>query len=226
MKAKKILSSVLAVLMLFSVFSISVFATDETTTEAPLKYTFTLSSQPYKVQYYDYEKFDPSGIVVTITDTASGSAVETVSYSEDIAYRFTFSPSASTLLRVENTAVSVTLDGQFVADIPVKVDHRYEPDTCLGKTKHGTKCFGCGDVPKDTIADHTFDDEKWVPNEDGTFTRDDTESNFCTVCGYEITRDIDGTADYDVEFEEYQFLHNIMVYIEMLLDMIYGSILR
>ena len=226
MKTNKILASVLAVLMLFSVFSVAAFAADETTTEKPLKYTFTLTSGPSKTQYYDYEKFDPNGIAVTITDTATGSTVETVYYSDDIAYRFTFSPSTSAYLRVENEAVGVTLDGQYVGETPVKVSHRYEPNTCLGKTMHGTKCFGCGDVPKDSMGEHTFDDDKWVPNDDGTFTRDNTESNFCTVCGYEITRDIDGTADYDIEFEEYQFLHNIMVYIEMLLDMIYGSILR
>lgn len=226
MKTKKILSGVLVVLMLFSVFSVVAFAADEGTTEKPLKYTFTLTSGPSKTEYYDYEKFDPNGIAVTVTDATTGSTIETVYYSDDISYRFTFSPSSSAYLRAENEVVGVTLDGQFVGETPVKVSHRYEPDTCLGKTKHGTKCFGCGDVQKDTIADHTYDDEKWVANGDATFTRDETESNFCTVCGYEIKRDIDGTADYDVEFEEYQFLRNIMVYIEMLLDMIYGSILR
>lgn len=226
MKTKKILSSVLAVLMLLSVFSVVAFAADEPTTEKPLKYTFTLTSGPSKTEYYDYEYFDPNGISIKITDATTQSTVETVDYSDSNAYRFTFSPSASKLLRVENATVSVTLDGQFVAEVPVTVSHRYEPNTCLGKTMHGTKCFGCGDVPKDTMGEHTFDDNAWQPNGDSTFTRDETESNFCTVCGYEIKRDIDSTAGYDVEFFEYQFLRDLMSYIEKLLDMIYGSILR
>ena len=226
MKTKKILSSVLAVLMLFSVFSVVAFAADETTTETQLKYTFTLTSGPSKTEYFDYEKFDPNGITVKITDTSTGATVETVYYSDDIAYRFTFSPNTSTYLRVENQVVTITLDGQFVGETPVKVSHRYEPNTCLGKTMHGTKCFGCGDVPKDTMGEHTFDDNAWQPNGDSTFTRDETESNFCTVCRYEITRDIDSTAGYDIEFFEYQFLRDLMSYIEKLLDAIYGSILR
>ena len=76
MKTRKILASLLAVLMLFSVFSVAAFAADETTTEKPLKYTFKLTSGPTKTQYYDYEKFDPNGIVVTITDAATGSTVD------------------------------------------------------------------------------------------------------------------------------------------------------
>lgn len=226
MKTMKIFSSVLAVLMLFSIVSVVAFAADETTTETQLKYTFTLTSGPSKTEYYDYEKFDPNGIVVTITDSTTGSTIETVYYSDDIAYRFTFSPSSSAYLRVENQAVAVTLDGQYVGETPVNVSHRYEPNTCLGKTKHGTKCFGCGDVIKDTMGEHTYDDSAWVKNDDATFTRDETESNFCTVCGYEITRDIDSTAGYDIEFFEYQFLRDLMSYIEKLLDAIYGSIAR
>ena len=226
MKTMKIFSSVLAVLMLFSIVSVVAFAADETTTETQLKYTFTLTSGPSKTEYYDYEKFDPNGIVVAITDSTTGSTIETVYYSDDIAYRFTFSPSSSAYLRVENQTVAVTLDGQYVGETPVNVSHRYEPNTCLGKTMHGTKCFGCGDVPKDTMGEHTFDDNAWQPNGDSTFTRDETESNFCTVCGYEITRDIDGTAGYDIEFFEYQFLRDLMSYIEKLLDVIYGSIAR
>ena len=106
------------------------------------------------------------------------------------------------------------------------VNHKYEKDVPLGKTMHGTKCFGCGDVPQESMGEHEYDEEKWVSNNDSTFTRDETESNFCIVCGYEITRDIDSTADYDVHFEEYQFLRDLMGYIEMLLDIIYGSIKR
>lgn len=229
MKTTKIFASVLAVLMLFSIVSVVAFAADETTTETQLKYTFTLTSGPSKTEYYDYEKFDPNGITIKVTDTSTGSTVETVSYSDDIAYRFTFSPSPSTYLRVEDQVVAITLDGQFVGETPVKVSHRYEPNTCLGKTMHGTKCFGCGDVPKDTMGEHTWkyaDDEEWERNGDSTFTRDETESNFCTVCGYEITRDVDNTAGYDVEFFEYQFLRDLMSYIEKLLDAIYGSIAR
>ena len=226
MKTKRFLATVLSVLMLLSVFSVIAFAADETTPVA--KYTFVLTSGPYKTEYYDYEKFEPDGIAVDIKDS-TGSVIETVYYSSDIAYRFTFSPKASNILSVDVKEVSVTLDGQFVANVPVTVNHRLEENTSLGSTKHGTKCFGCGYVVPESMEEHIWkytEDEEWERNNDPTFTRDETESNFCTKCNHEIKRDIDGSAGYDVEFFEYQFLRDLMSYIEILLDLIYGSIKR
>ena len=226
MKTKRFLATVLSVLMLLSVFSVVAFAEDETT---PVdKYTFTLTSGPSKTEYYDYEKFDPEGIAVTVKNS-TGSVVETVYYSSDISYRFTFSPKTSNLLSVDVKEVSVTLDGQFVANVPVTVSHRLEENSALGSLTHGTKCFGCGYVDPDSMEDHIWkyeDDEEWERNDDATFTRDETESNFCIECGYEIKREIEGSADYDYEFKEYQFLHDIMSYIEILIDLIFGSIKR
>lgn len=226
MKTKRFLATVLSVLMLLSVFSVIAFAADETTPVA--KYTFVLTSGPYKTEYYDYEKFEPDGIAVDIKDS-TGSVIETVYYSSDIAYRFTFSPKASNILSVDVKEVSVTLDGQFVANVPVTVNHRLEENTSLGSTKHGTKCFGCGYVVPESMEEHIWkytEDEEWERNNDPTFTRDETESNFCTKCNHEIKRDIDGSAGYDVEFFEYQFLRDLMSYLEILLDLIYGSIKR
>lgn len=226
MKTKRFLATVLSVLMLLSVFSVIAFAADETTPVA--KYTFKLTSGPYKTEYYDYEKFEPDGIAVDIKDS-TGSVIETVYYSSDIAYRFTFSPKASNILSVDVKEVSVTLDGQFVANVPVTVNHRLEENTSLGSTKHGTKCFGCGYVVPESMEEHIWkytEDEEWERNNDPTFTRDETESNFCTKCNHEIKRDIDGSAGYDVEFFEYQFLRDLMSYLEILLDLIYGSIKR
>jgi hypothetical protein len=225
MKTKRLLSVVLSVFMFLSVFSITAFAADETTQD---KYIFELSSNPYKTEYYDYEKFDPNGIAVTIKDS-TGSVIETVYYSSGISYRFTFSPKASNILSVEVKEVSVTLDGQFVANVPVTVNHRFEENSALGSMTHGTKCFGCGYVIPESMEDHVWkysNDEEWERNNDATFTRDETESNFCTDCGYEIKRDINGSAGYDVEFFEYQFLRDLMSYLEILLDLIYGSIKR
>jgi hypothetical protein len=226
MKTKRFLATVLSVLMLLSVFSVIAFAADETTPVA--KYTFVLTSGPSKTEYYDYEKFEPDGITVDIKDS-TGSVIETVYYSSDIAYRFTFSPKASNILSVDVKEVSVTLDGQFVANVPVTVNHRLEENTSLGSTKHGTKCFGCGYVVPESMEEHIWkytEDEEWERNDDPTFTRDETESNFCTKCNHEIKRDIDGSAGYDVEFFEYQFLRDLMSYLEILLDLIYGSIKR
>jgi hypothetical protein len=226
MKTKRFLATVLSVLMLLSVFSVIAFAADETTPVA--KYTFELTSGPSKTEYYDYEKFEPDGVTVDIKDS-TGSVIETVYYSSDIAYRFTFSPKASNILSVDVKEVSVTLDGQFVANVPVTVNHRLEENTSLGSTKHGTKCFGCGYVVPESMEEHIWkytEDEEWERNDDPTFTRDETESNFCTKCNHEIKRDIDGSAGYDVEFFEYQFLRDLMSYLEILLDLIYGSIKR
>ena len=222
MKTKRLLATVLSVIMLLSVFSVVAFAEGETSVA---KYTFELTSAPTKTEYYDYERFDPSGITVTIKDS-TGTTVETVSYSDDIAYRFTFSPRASSVLSVDVTEISVTLDGQFVANVPVTVNHKLEEKTSLGSTKHGTKCFGCGYVVPESMEEHTYDDAAWTPNDESTFARDNTESNFCLVCNHEIKREINGSAGYDVEFGEYQFLHDIMTYIDLLLDLIFGAIKR
>lgn len=214
-KTKRLLATVLSVVMLLSVFSVISLAAGP--------YTFNLSQGPYKVEYYDYERFEPDGIYVTVTD-ATGSAVETVYYSA--GGRFSFSVDLSRPLTVETTAVDVYLDGALVASVPVTVNHKLEENTSLGSTKHGTRCAGCGYVVPDSMEEHIYDDTAWTPNEDSTFVRDNTESNFCLKCNHEIKREIDGSAGYDIEFGEYQFLHDIMIYIDLLLDLIFGAIKR
>ena len=214
MKTKRLLATVLSVVMLLSVFSVVSFAAGP--------YTFTLTQGPTKTEYYDNERFDPSGISVTVTDS-TGATVENVSYPSE---RFSFSVNLSKKLAEETETVDVYLDGALVATVPVTVDHKYEKNTSLGSTKHGTKCFGCGYVDPDSMEEHTYDDTAWTPNDDSTFVRDNTESNFCLVCNHEIKREIDGSAGYDIEFAEYQFLRDIMVYIDLLLDAIFGAIKR
>lgn len=216
MKTKRLLATVLAVVMLLSVFSVISLAAGP--------YTFTLTQGPTKTEYYDYEKFSPAGISVTITD-ASGAYVESISYSSS-SKRFQFSIDLSKKLTVDVTEVEIILDGVVVATVPVTVNHKYEENTSLGSTKHGTKCFGCGYVIPDSMEEHTYDDTAWTPNDDSSFLRDNTESNFCLECNHEIKREIDGTAGYDIEFEEYQFLRDLMVYIDLLLDAIFGAIKR
>jgi hypothetical protein len=214
MKTKRLLATVLSVVMLLSVFSVISLAAGP--------YTFTLTQGPTKTEYYDNERFDPSGITVNVTDS-TGASVETLSYPND---RFSFSVNLTKKMTVDTTSVDVYLDGALVESIPVTVNHKYEANTSLGSTKHGTKCFGCGYVDPDSMEEHTYDDTAWTPNDDSTFVRDNTESNFCLVCNHEIKREIDGSAGYDIEFAEYQFLRDIMVYIDLLLDAIFGAIKR
>ncbi|MBE6748965.1 MAG: hypothetical protein E7557_07025 [Ruminococcaceae bacterium] len=216
MKTKRLLATVLSVVMLLSVFSVISLAADP--------YTFTLSQGPYQTEYYDYERFDPSGITVTVTNS-TGSVVETVYYSS-ATYRFSFSVNLSKKITADTTAVDVYLDNVLVESVPVTVNHKYEENTSLGSTKHGTKCAGCGDVIPDTMEEHSYDDTAWTPNDDASFLRDSTESNFCLICNHEIKREIDGSAGYDIEFAEYQFLRDLMVYIDLLLDLIFGAIKR
>ena len=214
MKTKRLLATLLAVVMLLSVFSVISLAAGP--------YTFTLTQGPERTEYYDYERFDPTGISVTVTDS-TGSLVETVSYPDE---RFSFSVNLTKKMTVDTVSVDVYLDGALVESVPVTVNHKYEENTSLGSTKHGTKCFGCGYVDPDSMEEHTYDDTAWTPNDDSTFVRDNTESNFCLVCNHEIKREIDGSAGYDIEFAEYQFLRDIMVYIDLLLDAIFGAIKR
>ena len=215
MKTKRLLATVLSVVMLLSVFSVISLAAGP--------YTFTLSQGPSKTEYYDYERFDPKGIAVTVTD-ANGMIVETIYYSEDS--RFSFSVDLARPLTADTTAVDVYIDSALVASVPVTVNHKYEENTSLGSTKHGTKCAGCGDVIPNTMDEHSYDDTAWTPNEESSFLRDNTESNFCLVCNHEIKREIDGSAGYDIEFAEYQFLRDLIVYIDLLLDLIFGAIKR
>lgn len=230
MKTKRLLATILTVVMLFSMFSVVAFAADEETTvpeeTEQLKYTFTLTGKPKKTTYYDYETFDPKGIKIKVVNNETGKTVETVTYGSSKARRFSFSPKLTETLEFGTTEVSITLDGQFVATVPIEVEHIYEENTPLGSTKHGSKCAACGHVDEKTIKKHKFEKDTWIPNEDGSFVRDQTESRFCIDCGYEEKRDVEGTAGYDIEFEEYQFLHDIMIYIDLLLDLIFGSIKR
>ena len=214
-KTKRLLATVLSVVMLLSVFSVISLAAGP--------YTFTLTQGPSKTEYYDYERFEPNGIYVTVTD-ATGATVETLYYSAD--GRFSFSVDLARPLSVDVTEIEVYVDGALVDTIPVTVNHKLEENTSLGSTKHGTKCAGCGYVDPDSMEEHTYDDTAWTPNEESTFVRDNTESNFCLVCNHEIKREIDGSAGYDIEFGEYQFLHDIMIYIDLLLDLIFGAIKR
>ena len=217
MKTKRLLATLLAVAMLLSVFSVAAFAVGP--------YTFALTQGPSKTEYYDYERFDPSGIVVTVTDSTNA-VVETVYYSNSVANRFSFSVKTSKVLTVDVTEVEIYLDGALAGTVAVTVNHKYEENVSLGSTTHGTRCAGCGDVIPDTMEEHTYDDTAWTPNNNSTFVRDNTESNFCLVCNHEIVREIDGSAGYDIEFGEYQFLHDIMIYIDLLLDLIFGAIKR
>lgn len=217
MKTKRLLATVLSVVMLLSVFSVISLAAGP--------YTFKLTKGPNRTEYYDYERFDPSGIVVTVTD-ATGATVETVYYSNSPDSRFKFSVDLTKKLPESTETIDIYLDGALVETIPVTVDHKYEENTSLGSQVHGTKCFGCGYVVPNSMEDHEYDDTAWTPNDDDTFLRDNTESNFCLVCNHEITREIDGSAGYDIEFAEYQFLRDIMVYIDLLLDAIFGAIKR
>lgn len=214
-KTKRLLATVLSVVMLLSVFSVISLAAGP--------YTFTLTQGPSKTEYYDYERFEPNGICVTITDS-TGAAVETLYYSAN--GRFSFSVDLARPLSVDVTEIEVYVDSTLVDTIPVTVNHKLEENTSLGSTKHGTKCAGCGYVDPDSMEEHTYDDTAWTPNEESTFVRDNTESNFCLVCNHEIKREIDGSAGYDIEFGEYQFLHDIMIYIDLLLDLIFGAIKR
>ena len=149
---------------------------------------------------------------------------------------FFFSSSDSEVLEVKRTgeinpvaagtAEVIVKMRDMEASVPVTVNHRFEENVSLGSTKHATRCAGCGYVVPDSMEEHVYDDTAWTPNDNQTFVKDNTESNFCLVCNHEIRREIDGSAGYDVEFGEYQFLHDIMTYIDLLLDLIFGAIKR
>ena len=78
-----------------------------------------------------------------------------------------------------------------------KCDYTSDAEYCSGGTatcKDKAVCAVCNTAYGETT-DHTYDDTKWVYQNDATCTEDGTEKNSCTVCQTETTRTAEDTAD-------------------------------
>lgn len=185
----------------------------------------TRIQSPAKTTYYDSERFDPTGtkFEVTLTNGSTG----TLSYTEETASFFTFSPSANENLTCYDTEVTTLLLGHPVNYTPIVVNHQWSEgpvNITTGKYAenkpgyHAIVCEGCGET-HDAQA-HTPKNEEWTYNNDETFVANGTESNVCADCGTVLVRDTFGTAGFNTTFADMHFIKVIFEYINILLRFI------
>lgn len=199
MRTKKLLAVLLAVVVL--VGSLAVVSS-----AAP-----TMDTSLVKTTYYDWEYFNPQGLVVV-------DGVTPVTYSADNE-DFVFIPSLDELLTVETEYVRVIYKNEEIGYILVTVEHSYGKIEYLGASGHGARCKGCGKVDiveahqaelcpvYDTDGNPTYDadgnpimKENWIPNDDGGMFVPQTECAKCSVCGGEMKRNIEGSEKFNFVF--------------------------
>ena len=173
MKTKKALAVFLAVVMLVMPLAVSSFAATAN----------SIIVGPIKTAYTDAENFNPIGIVISYEN-------EVITYTPgNTAFRF--EPALNELLAVETTEVAVYYNNEFVATVPVAVEHILGELTAIDNG-HGCFCLGCGEL-------HKFETHKvneWIPNDDGGLFIQQTQTGKCTVCGAEVTESIPGTESF------------------------------
>ena len=171
MKTKKALAVVLAVVMLVMPLAVSSFAAG------------TILTDPIKTAYNDTEYFNPQGLSFLV-------GTEVVVYSPTDA-DFRFDPALNELLTVETTEVAVYYDNQFIATIPVTVEHVLGELTAIDNG-HGRYCLGCGKL-------HNFENhivEEWIPNDDGGLFIQQSQTGRCTICDAEVTEKIPNSEKF------------------------------
>ncbi len=207
MKTKRILAVLLACVLV----AVSCFAV----TAAP-----SMDSSLVKTTYYDWEYFNPQGLVVMDGATP-------VTYSADNE-DFVFIPSIDELLTVETESVRVIYKNEDIGKISVTVGHSFGDIENFGKQGHGHRCKGCGVI--DAVEEHTAKciidsngelKEDWIPNDDGGFFVQQTETAICSVCEGEMTRYIEGSEKFssifdfgnmtDTELEIVGYIYQILV---------------
>lgn len=198
--------------------------------EFPAVSSATVSSRPYKSIYTDAEKFDPTGLVLDITTTNGESG--TFTYSEETAHMFFCTPTNSEKLTCYDTEVAIAFNGSQICKVPISVDHQWSADYVSITTDkyfdnkpgyHAIVCEGCGET-HDAQPHEVADPEAWTPNGDQGFLSNGTESNVCMHCNTTLVRDAHGSADYNDALADYHFIRVILDYINMLLNIINGTI--
>lgn len=195
----------------------------------PVISNFEIKSIPKKSVYTDSEKFDPSGLALSVITTAG--VVGTYTYNDDTAYMFTFNPSNKEKLNIFTSEVITYLNGIEIIKTPVVVEHDWSDGYVnittdkISENKpgyHAVVCEGCGETHD--AQTHVYDDGAWVFNNDQTFLKNGTMSNICQECGATLIRDAYGTAGYLTAFTEYHFIGVIFDYIHLLLNLISASV--
>ena len=106
-------------------FTVTVDAAAATVTGISVK------TQPTKVSYKAGEKFDPAGLVITVTKSDESSS--DVTYSDDTKAGFTFTPDLDTALTASDTKVTVSYSSK-TADVDISVRAVYSKTWSFAKT--------------------------------------------------------------------------------------------
>lgn len=197
--------------------------------EFPSIADFEIKSTPKKTIYTDADRFDPSGLSISVTTTAG--VTGTYTYNDETAYMFTFNPSNKENLNIFSSEVITYLNGIEILKTPIVVEHDWSDGYVnittdkVSENKpgyHAIVCEGCGETHD--AQEHVYDDANWVYNNDQTFLKNGTMSNVCEECGATLITDAYGTAEYLVAFADFHFIGVIFDYIHLLLNLIYGAV--
>ncbi len=193
--------------------------------------TIQILGRPEKSDFYDSEKFDPSGLKLAFT--LSNGKTGTFTYNDANAHMFSFTPTAKENLTCYDSEVAVFIFGTYIMTTPISVQHKWSCDANgnpayvnittdkYSENKpgyHAIVCEGCGETHD--AQPHTVDPEAWTYNNDHTFVANGTESNTCLDCGTVLIRDTFGTAGFNTTFADMHFIKVIFEYINVLLRFI------
>ncbi len=193
--------------------------------------TIQILGRPEKSDYYDSEKFDPTGLKLAFS--LSNGKSGTFTYNDVNAHIFSFTPTAKENLSCYDAEVAVFILGTYIMTTPISVEHKWSCDAegnpayvnittdKYSENKpgyHAVVCEGCGETHD--AQPHTVDPNTWTYNNDQTFVANGTESNTCLDCGTVLIRDTFGTAGFNTTFADMHFIKVIFEYINVLLRFI------
>ena len=96
--------------------------------EKPTVEKVTIKANPAKTEYKEGDKFDPTGLSLTVT--MSDGTTKVVAYGPETAKDFSFNPSLNTKLTADTKKVTVTYGGQSTdIAVSVKADPDKKPNT-------------------------------------------------------------------------------------------------
>ncbi len=171
--------------------------------------------------YTDAEKPELDGVSVDVRTSAGETGK--VTYGASNAHIFTTLPDKNEKLIVGTEEIATFFYGQMISTLPVTVEHdwsKYPVSITTDKYSdnkpgyHAIVCNGCSETH--SPANHVPDSDNWKSNEDQTFVANGTESTICLDCGATLTRDTNGTADYNTAFANYHFLKVLFDYINVI----------
>lgn len=194
MRTKKTLAILLTAVMLL--LPLVVFASAEGTQWSV--YT------PSKTNYVNGETIDANGLAV---------------YDGTNTYYYTASPDdfvfVPAVASCGDADITVYYKGVEVGEFNITISHVPGEISPLNKGAHGIYCSECSQLIK--TEKHSVADDAWVPNDDASFLRNETETGICSLCGETVTREKEGTAGYLTLINE-----DKNPYIFMVFDMLAG----